>query len=164
MTDISLQQYLEFHCGYLREAVKDVAAHRDLPPLFAAVGADGKTVIVDPKSIRLGDGFEKDITTAAFRTLLAKIQAMRYVIVTACWMATVAPEEAERAMREGTDGFLKDRRTEGYQIVVGDRTGSLATSFTTVRDYKGKIRELRAQSATPDMFVGRFIDLLTTQQ
>jgi hypothetical protein len=165
MTEPSLEQYLEIHCRHLQGAIGKVAAGKDLPPLFVMDGADGATSVVDPKSIQLGGGFEKDLTMALFRALLVKVQAVRYAVITACWMATVESEEAERAQREGTGGFLKDRRTEGYQITVGDHTGSLIASFDTIRDYKGKIRELRRRPTSPaEMFQGRFCDLLTTRQ
>jgi hypothetical protein len=78
-------------------------------------------------------------------------------------MAEVSSDETERAQLEGTGGFLKDRRIEGYEVVVGDQSGSLLASFATIRDPEGRITALRRLSDTlPGMSHGRFVDLLTT--
>jgi hypothetical protein len=158
---ITLKDYLETTCLCTQRAVAQVLPHDDLAPIFAAIGADGQTRVINPKSIRLDTAAAKHETLLAFRSFLQEIHAKRYAIILACWIVKVSPDETERASREGTGGFLKDRRVEGYEIVVGDQSGTLLASFQTVRDPEGRIAELiRLPDPQPGMYHGRFIDLL----
>jgi hypothetical protein len=168
MTEPSLEAYLDFHCRYLAEAVTTVPANKDLRPFMSWVGDDGKVgVMVEP--LLFDTGRQKDLTVAMFKGCLRQANAVRYAIISACWIAQLSLEEgrADRALlqREGTAGKYKDRRTEAYQITVGDHQRSLMVGFDVVRDYKGKIRRLiqREGPSNKTLIEGRFFDLLATR-
>jgi hypothetical protein len=168
MTEPSLESYLDFQCRYLAEAVQTVPAGKDLRPLMSWVGEDGKVgVMIEP--ILFNSGREKDLTVAMFKSCLRQARAVRYAIISACWIAQLSLEEGDRdrdlIRREGTGGKYKDRRSEAYQITVGDRERTLMAGFDVRRDYKGKIRQLIAREgpSAHTLIEGRFFDLLATR-
>jgi hypothetical protein len=156
---MTLEEYLERNCAWLEEAVKTVAAGKDLMPLFAFETTEASVVL--PPTIE-----DKALMIALFRANARAAGAERYAIISAAWVVKLAQHEmtADRALidREGTGTVYKDRRREAYWVVVGDREKTLVAVFFVHRDYKGKIRRLeRRPSPRPQDFLhGRMIDLL----
>jgi hypothetical protein len=156
---MTLEDYLERNCAWLNEAVKTVAAGKDLMPMFAFETAD-TTVVIPPISA------DKDLMVAVFKGTAREAGAERYAIISAAWVVGLAEHEKDAGQviidREGTGTVYKDRRRECYWVIVGDREKTLLAVFFVHRDYKGKIRRLeRGPSPSPRAFAhGRMIDLL----
>jgi hypothetical protein len=156
---MTLEDYLERNCAWLEEAVKTVAAGKDLMPMFAFETKD-ETVVIPPI------GADKELMVAVFRGTARAAGAERYAIISAAWVVGLAEHEKDAGHaiinREGTGTVYKDRRRECYWVVVGDREKTLLAVFFVHRDYKGKIRRLeRRPSPRPQDFLhGRMMDLL----
>jgi hypothetical protein len=155
---MTLEDYLERNCAWLEEAVKTVAAGKDLMPIFAFETADATVTV--PSAVD-----DKDLAVQLFRALAKAAGAERYAIISAAWRVKLAEHEKDtgRAIidREGTGGVYKERRQECYFVTVGDREKTLIANYDVERDYKGKIRRLIRVPLNPQPFAhGRMMDLL----
>jgi hypothetical protein len=144
MTEVTLEDFLEFNCHYVESAVRDLSSGHDLEPLLSYVKQDGDVVMV-PLGAGWANSLTKDLTMAWCRTRLRADQAQIYALISAAWtVRRDDPAEAAEVERviieEGSSARYSDERKECYVVSVGNREGSMVATLWVVRDYKQKIR------------------------
>jgi hypothetical protein len=170
MTEVTLEDFLEFNCHYVETAVLDLPSGHDLEPLLSYIKQDGDVVMV-PLGAGWTNSLTKDLTMAWCRSRLRTDRAQIYALISAAWsVGRTDPAEAAEVERiiieEGSSARYSDERKECYVVSVGDRDGSIVAHLWVTRDYKQKIRKLvrGPVSKGDDEVRGRMTDLLREVQ
>jgi hypothetical protein len=158
--NIDLDGLLDRHARYLNNAVAGLPPGADLPPIL--VGFKDETAIPFGWLTTL----PKDTALALFGSMLRRLGADGYVVMTPGWYIALdtdaaAPATIAIARREGLAGQLKDRPRECYTIFAGDRHGTKMAAYDVHRDATGKIRRLtRVATDHQEAAFGRMVNLL----
>lgn len=155
-----LEQYLNIHVEWVKEAARLVPPGEDLSPMLSFANAKNQMVMLPMPS---GSNLSRWA-----RDKLEDAEAVIYATVTAGWIVPLDEIETERleplVMEHGTDHpEVRPYRRECYIVTAGDRDGTLLSMFLVERDKAGRIAGLVERKEASNCWSGTMTDLLVTR-
>lgn len=159
-----LQQYLDIHVEWVKEAARLVPPGEDLSPLLSFADAKNQMAMLPMPPVR-------DLSRWA-RDKLEDMQAVVYATVTAAYVVPL--DRLEKDVAERLAGIVVEHgtshpevlsyRQECYVVTAGDRNGTLVSVFLVERGEDGRVAQLVEQKEPPGgRWAGSMADLLMTR-
>jgi hypothetical protein len=134
-----------------------IGTKEQLTPMWLMLNWDGKIEIA---ATPWGSSAEKHLVVEAMRNLMRERQVIAYSLLTEAWMARVQSEEIKKPYTGPPPSERADRR-ESVVAVAANRAGqSKHRHWETIRDKKGRCRELRRLGGPEDQISSYIFDNL----
>ena len=158
-----LEQFLDIHVRWMKDAVRLVPPGEDLSPLLSFADAGSHMAMLPMPS-------GGDISRWA-RDKLEDAEAVIYATVMAAYVVPLDQLERDVAERleplvveHGTDHpEVLPYRQECYIVSAGDRSGTLMSVFFVKRGEDGRVRQLVEREGPHGNWAGPLTDLLMTR-
>jgi hypothetical protein len=158
-----LEQFLNIHIGWLKEAVPLLPPNEDLSPLLSCADAKNRMMMLPMPS---GENLSEWA-----RDKLEDAEAVIYATVTAAYIVLL--DQLEKDLAERIEPIVAEHgtnhpevlpyRKECYIVSAGDRNGTLFSVFLVGRDKEGRVRQLVERKEPRGCWAGPMADLLMTR-
>ena len=158
-----LEQYLDIHISWMKEAVRLAPPNEDLPPMLSFADAGNHMAMLPmPPGANLSE-WARDTLEEAGAAIYATVMAA-YVVPLDQLEKDVAERLGLLVAKHGTDHpEVLPYRQECYIVSAGDRSGTLMSVFFVKRGEDGRVRQLVERGRPHGDWAGPLADLLMTR-
>jgi hypothetical protein len=158
-----LEQYLDIHVRWMKEAACLVPPGEDLSPLLSFADKNNHMAMLPmPSGGNLSEWA---------RDTLEDMEAVIYATVMAAYVVPL--DQLEKDVAERLEPLVVEHgtghpevlpyRQECYIVSAGDRSGTLMSVFFVKRGEDGRVRQLVEREGPPGHWAGPLTDLLMTR-
>jgi hypothetical protein len=135
-----------------------IGTKEELAPMWLTLDVDGKVEIV---ATPWSGGHEKELTIELMRVSMRARQIVAYSLLTEAWMARASAEEVKTGGYIGKPPSERADRVEAVVAMAANKAGEHRyKNWQTIRDKKGRCKELRPLVGPEDQLMSIFDNLL----